>query len=223
VILFLSPDAGDGRSTIVADLALVQRDAGERVAVIEADLRRPVLSRLLDVTDARGLVDVLAGTLTLEQAMQSVARAEVPLGPDGVAPEDSPTATLQPPGGEVSVLVAGGPAANPPALLASVEMRDLLATSADAYDYVLVDAPPPLEVSDVLPLLGVVDGIVIVARAEHTRSTSAERFSQLLRRTPSALVLGVVANSVSTAEIARYGFSSSSHGGQGRRRKLLLR
>ena len=63
MILFLSPDPGDGKSTLVADLALVQRDAGERVVVVEANFRRPVQARLLGLEGARGLAAVLTGRL----------------------------------------------------------------------------------------------------------------------------------------------------------------
>ena len=78
----------------------------------------------------------------------------------------------------------------------------------------LIDAPPPLQVSDVMPLLRMVDGIVIVARVGHTREASAERLAQLLARTSSAPVLGVVANARLTADIKKYGFSSA-YGGSG--------
>jgi capsular polysaccharide biosynthesis protein len=72
VIVCTSADAGDGKSTVVAALALVMRDAGQRVAVIETDFRRPVLTKLLGVSGGPGLADVLAGAHTLDEAMLSV-------------------------------------------------------------------------------------------------------------------------------------------------------
>jgi Mrp family chromosome partitioning ATPase len=80
-------------------------------------------------------------------------------------------------------------------------------SAAEEFDHVLIDAPPPLMVSDAMPLLGVVDGIVLVARVGHTRDASARRLVQLLARHPSASVLGVVANDVTRADMQRYGFS----------------
>jgi Mrp family chromosome partitioning ATPase len=71
-----------------------------------------------------------------------------------------------------------------------------------------VDAPSPLQVSDVMPLLGAVDGIVIVARVDHTRESSAARLMELLQRTPSAPVLGIAANAVRPRDLERYGFAS---------------
>jgi Mrp family chromosome partitioning ATPase/capsular polysaccharide biosynthesis protein len=208
VILCVSADAGDGKSTLVAALALAQSEADERVAVVEADFRRPVQSRLLDVSGQQGLADVLAGRLTVEEAMQEVSlvrpEAGVAAGPGGAGA----TATLVESSGSVSVLVGATTVTNPPALLARSTMTDLPQALAEDHDYVLVDAPPPLQVSDVMPLLAVVDGIVIVARVGHTRATSAQRLVQLLKQTPSAPVLGVAANAVSQADKEKYGLSA---------------
>jgi polysaccharide biosynthesis transport protein len=208
VILFLSTDAGDGKSTIIANLARVQSDSGERVAVIEADFRRPTQARLLDVAAPNGLSEVLSGAVSIGTAMQTVATS-APLGARSEPASGAGVSTVVGPvdTGSVSVLVSGGAVANPPALLAGEGMRDLLRSVSEDYDYVLIDAPPPLEVSDVMPLLSLVDGIVIVARVGHTRRLSAQRLAQLLGRTASAPVLGAVANCVPRKDVERYGFA----------------
>lgn len=209
-ILFVSAAAGDGKSTLVANLALVQRDAGERVAVIEADLRRPIQAKLLDVDGSHGLAEVLAGTLPIGEALQRVESGHPgtdtnPMGSaEGVATVVKSRAMVL-----VSVLVSGGAVANPPALLAGRTMAGLLRSVSDDFDYVLIDTPPPLEVSDVMPLLHMVDGIVIVARVGHTSEMSAHRLAQLLTRASGAPVLGIVANDVPLADIEAYGFSSA--------------
>ncbi len=211
VILFLSPDAGDGRSTLIANLARVQADGGERVAVIEADFRRPTQSRLFDLQGQHGLADVLAGRVPVGQAMQSgqaTPRLDGAVSSGGAAGDGGVSTVVESSGvGTLSVLVGGSAPANPPALLASEEMAQLLHSVAGEYDYVLIDAPPPLEVSDAMALLKLVDGIVIVARIGHTRDVSAERLAQLLGRTASAPLLGAVANGVPRKDIERYGFS----------------
>ena len=109
--------------------------------------------------------------------------------------------------GSLSALVGNGGVANPPALLAGEPMTDLLRSVSSEYDYVLIDVPPPPEVSDAMPLLEQVDGIVIVARIGHTREAAAERLAQILDRTLSAPVLGAVVNCVPRKEVEHYGFS----------------
>jgi len=97
-----------------------------------------------------------------------------------------------------------------------------LRSVAEDFSYVLIDAPPPLAVSDVIPLLHMVDAIVIIARVGHTREASAQRLAQLLKQTTSAPVLGVVANDVASGDIKAYGFSST-YNEQSRHHNLIGR
>lgn len=211
VILFTSPDGGDGKSTLLADLALVQRDAGERVAVVEANFRRPVQAKLLGLDGVHGLADVLTGTLPVQEAMQRVMPIRASAHTDaGTSAAVVATAVRSPTVGSLSLLAGGATVPNPPALLASEAMTSLLRSVAEDFDYVLIDAPSPLEVSDVMPLLNMVDGIVIVARLAHTREISAQRLVQLLAHASRAPLLGLVANCVPRAEARRYGFSAPS-------------
>ncbi len=225
-ILCVSADAGDGKSTLIAALALALGESGERVLVVEADFRRPVQSGLLHLDGSQGLADVLTGALTLEQALQvvSFARSDVGAGAPPLPVPAGGASTVVSSAGSVSVLVGGTKVANPPALLGRPAATELVRSLADHYDHVLIDAPSPLQVSDALPLLAAVDGIVIVARVGHTRETSAQRLLELLRRTPSAPVLGVVANAVSPADIRKYGIQADAgQYGRGLRHTLLGR
>jgi Mrp family chromosome partitioning ATPase len=216
-ILFLSPETGDGKSRLVAGLALVKRDAGERVAVIDADLRRPAQAQLLGVGGAYGLAEVLAGTVSLGEVLRMAPSTPAPLGAEQpVAGVGLATAVRQDATGSIAVLAGEAPVSNPPAVLANRAMPELLRSMAEDFDCVLIDAPSPLEASDAMPLLNVVDGIVLVARAGYTRDVAAERLAQLLARSASAPVLGTVVNDVAAQELERYGISS----GGGRRRGL---
>jgi Mrp family chromosome partitioning ATPase len=111
--------------------------------------------------------------------------------------------------GSLSVLASGAEVANPPALLAGSAMSEALTALSQDFDYLLIDAPSPLEVSDVIPLLPLVSGIVLVARVGHTREASARRLAELLERTTTTPVLGLIANHVRDADIANYGFSTA--------------
>jgi Mrp family chromosome partitioning ATPase len=225
VVLVLSADGADGKSTLIAGLALAQRDAGERVAVVEADFRRPVQAKLFGLGGTQGLAHVIEGGVTADEAMELVSSSQPP---ERATANGSPAAGLstlvqaRPGTGSLSVLLCGGPSANPPALLASRATENLLGTLAEEYDSVLIDVPSPLEVSDAMPLLQLADGIVIVGRVGHTRQASAERLLELLERSPSAPVLGVVANGVAAGELNRLGFSPQ-YGEKGRLRTLLGR
>lgn len=207
IIAFTSPEAGDGKSTLAATLALTLRDAGQRVAVVEADFRRPVLAKLLGLEGAPGLADAVSGRRTVEEAMLRVLPIQPAVGEtDETA--SGVVAAVDSRAGSLFVLTGGGPVANPPALLAQPAMSELLRSLAADFDWVLIDGPSPLEVSDVMPLLGVADGIVLVARMGHTRDVSARRLVQLLEHTSSAPVLGITANCATSADIERYGFAS---------------
>jgi Mrp family chromosome partitioning ATPase len=221
VILCVSADAGDGKSTLVATLALAMSDAGERVAVVDADFRRPAQGRLLGASASAGLADVLTGRLTVAEAIQTVTRAHAEAGVGTSQSNEGTTATMVEDPGTVALLAGTTAVANPPALLARPTMTELPRALAQDYEYVLIDAPSPLQVSDIMPLLSAVDGIMIVARVGHTRENSAQRLVQMLKHTPSAPVLGVVANAVSQADVQKYGLAGQ-HGRQWRH-KLIRR
>jgi polysaccharide biosynthesis transport protein len=212
-IAFLSADPGDGKSTVVADLAIVQRDAGARTLVIDANLRRPMQARLLGGDGSLGLAEVLTQDRPLEDALQRVATARPPVRADLEAPGSAPVAVAERAAeGSLSLLASGQPVANPPAMLGSAAMADLLHTVAQDFDFVLVDTASPLEVSDAMPLLALVNAIVVVARIGHTREMSAPRLAQMLALDSSAQTLGVVANCALPKDIERYGFASSRNG-----------
>lgn len=214
-VLFISADAGDGKSTLLAGLALVQSEAGENVVILESDLRRPVQAELLAIDGSHGLAEVLAGSITVQDATQTVHPTSQADSDGADASEGVATAVEPRLGGSVSVLPSGGTVANPPALLSGRAMPMLLHTMAEEFDYVLIDAPPPLEVSDVLPLLAMVDAIVIVARVGHTGESSARRLVDLLSRAPHAPVLGTIANDASEADMEAFGLSLMDYGAPG--------
>jgi Mrp family chromosome partitioning ATPase/capsular polysaccharide biosynthesis protein len=208
-ILFVSPDAGDGKSTLIANLAMVQRDAGDRVAVVEANLRRPVLGSLLDAVGTSGLTDVLIGAHTVEDAMKPVGTGG-PVGPRHPEDGGAGVATVVESHrlGSLELLGSGPETSNPPALLGSAAMGELLRTLAGDHDSVLVDAPSPLEFSDAMPLMPAVDGIILVARIGYTREASARKLVELLSQVSCAPVLGTVVNCASQRDLERYGFSA---------------
>src|SRR5207249_1830788 len=107
-------------------------DAGVRVAVVDADFRRPAQARIFAIDGARGLAGVLSGAMTLRQAMQPVGVEGAPLAPNGGGALGSDQA-----GGSLVVLPSGGEVDNPSALLGGPVMRSVLRTLAEDFDHVL--------------------------------------------------------------------------------------
>jgi polysaccharide biosynthesis transport protein len=162
------------------------------VLLVEADLRRPTLAQQLDVSSGPGLSDVLIGAAMMSDATQSVA-LDQPLG------EGSGMRTLD-------VLVAGASLPpNPGELIESRAMEVLLERARSSYDLIVIDTPPLTAVSDAFPLLGKVDGVVIVGRVGRNRRDVAERLHQTLAGAGAPL-LGVIANGLKTTR-GSYGYS----------------
>ncbi|MGH9010547.1 MAG: polysaccharide biosynthesis tyrosine autokinase, partial [Acidimicrobiia bacterium] len=151
-LLVASPTPGSGTTAIAANLAVSMAATGKRVALVSADLRSPDLHRYFGMGNDRGLSNVLAGEM---------------------APSD---VVHEPPGLETLQVLAAGPAVGEPTdLLESGPMRVVLEERAEVADFVVVEAPPALEASEALTLAPMVDGIVVVADAQHaTREELAE-------------------------------------------------
>jgi polysaccharide biosynthesis transport protein len=168
----------EGKTSVAWRLAAAAVSMGERVLLVEADLRRPVLARRLQLPEQAGLSDVLGvGASAADLVVQ------VPLDPEA--------------GGErcVEVLLAGRTPPNPADLLESPEMDQLLQTGESIYDLIVVDAPPITAVADAIPLLRKVSGVLVVSRLGLTRRDYVRRLSDQLDNL-GVLVLGVVANGV---------------------------
>jgi succinoglycan biosynthesis transport protein ExoP len=208
VLLVASAQAGEGKSTIARNLALIQREAGCRVALVECDLRRPVQARLLGLAQQPGLSDVLDGRATLDEALQAVpSSVSASVAANGNGNGDG-GALVETPDGELWALTSGSPVENPPALIAGAGLRKVLQELRERFDYVIVDSPPLLVVSDVIGLLPVVDGVVAVMRLGKTDEKAARRFVDSMSRVPSAEILGVVANDVADDELSAAGYTA---------------
>jgi len=173
VVQVTSPSPGEGKTFVAVNLAIAFAQAGERVVVVGADLRRPRLEQLLDVPLTPGLTGVLIGDVTLPQAIQSVAA--VP---------------------NLSVLPAGSPPPNPSELLSGERARRLVDVLGQTYDMVVIDCPPVLPVTDSLVVARMVDTSLLVASAHKTSKRALTRAVELLRQVDAPLA-GTVLNSLS--------------------------
>lgn len=162
---------GEGKTTTAVNLAFVLAEAGHRVVLVEADLRRPRAARYMQLMESVGLSNVLSGAADLDDVLQTTANSKV------------------------SMLAAGPHPPNPSELLGSSHMQHLLEELRSRFDYVVLDAPPLLPVTDAAVLTNLTDGALVVARYGHTKRDQLARAVENLRAI-DARVLGVILNMV---------------------------
>ncbi|HEX8066711.1 MAG TPA: polysaccharide biosynthesis tyrosine autokinase [Thermoleophilaceae bacterium] len=180
-VLITSSSPGDGKSTVAMHLASAGAAAGSRVALIEADLRHPTLARRVGLPPERGLSQLLAGEIgTLRDAAHSVPVA-------GRRRGDPDFRTMD-------VVVSGPIPPNPTDLIESERMHEVMQEASREYDLVVVDTPPTSVVSDAIPLVKQVSGVIVVCRLAKTTRESAYHLRNQLANL-EANTLGVVINS----------------------------
>lgn len=168
-LLVTSPEAGAGKSTVSANLAMVMAEAGHKVILVDADLRRSSLHRLFGLPNKLGLKDLLVGSADLDTVLLSSSNPNLQILTTGVLPS------------------------NPTELLGSERMRVIIRQLAARAAVVVIDSPPLLAVADGALLASQVDGVLLVAARDETTRKRAETAFQLLEKM-GAQVLGVVFN-----------------------------
>ncbi len=197
-ILVTSPQPIEGKSTVVANLAVVLAQAGQRVIVIDTDLRRPILHHFFDKENTWGLTGMLFG--------------EEDRTGDGLLPTEVENLRFVP---------SGPLPPNPSEVLASGRMATFLAGLREQADILLFDSPPLLTVADASILAAHVDGILLVVDAGKTRREALKKAAEALRRV-GAPVLGVVLNRVPVRSEDYY-YYSYYYSDEGERRRVRRR
>lgn len=204
----------EGKSTVIRNLALVYAEAGLRVAVVESDLRRPVLANTFNVQPRPGLTEVLAGTAPLETALKRTGTALTMQAESGPVATTDPDASIGTPApstngsrtkGYANIMSSGPEPPNPPVLLETPRFRALVDALKGTHDLVLFDTPPLLAVSDAIQLVELADATLIVTRLNATTREAARRLGEILDMVPTANLIGVVANDVPPADLATTG------------------
>lgn len=178
-LLLTSTAPDEGKSTIAANLALTLEQTGKKVLLVDCDLRMPMLHKILQVSNFRGLTNFLAEMASLEEVIQNIHNTNL------------------------HFLSAGPIPPNPAELLASEKMAALLKSLRESYDYVLVDAPPVLAVTDAVLISSKVDGVILVSAVNKTRVDRAKEARDQLYRA-NARILGVVLNGVERSRDDHY-------------------
>jgi len=172
VIMVTSARPQEGKTTTSINTAIVLAQKGVRVLLIDADLRRPSIHKALGMGPHSGLSNVLTGSATMEQ-----------------------TITTSPVLPNLFIMPAGTPPPNPAELLASSNMRDLIAELRDLYDHIVIDTPPTLSVTDAVVLSPRADATILVIRSGHTTKQALRRARDILMQV-NAHVAGVLLNAV---------------------------
>lgn len=178
-LLVTSPGSGDGKTTMSANLALTMaRELQQKVVLVEGDVRRPTLAALFGAPANLGLLDVLMGICSLEEAL-----VEVP--------------------GQLFLLPAGVPGLSSTELFTSSMMQRVLSALRGRFSRIIVDAPPAAT-SDTHALARLVDRVLVVVRAGVTPRPALARALGVIG---PQRVLGIVLNDVDDAPEA-YGYAS---------------
>jgi capsular exopolysaccharide synthesis family protein len=185
-VLVTSSLPGEGKTTTATNLAIALAQAGQAVCLIDADLRRPMVSDYLGLERNAGLTTALLGTADVNDLLQ-------PWGEDNLF-----------------VLTSGQVPPNPSELLGSDEMKHLITRLDQAFDTVVVDAPPLLPVTDAAVLSQHVGGVVLVVGSQKLKRQDLEKSLEALDLVEANL-LGVVLNKLPVKGQDAYSYSYHSH------------
>jgi polysaccharide biosynthesis transport protein len=182
-IAVVSAGAGEGKSTTVCNLATVFAQGGQRVLMVDSDLRRPTLHRLMQVANTLGLTNYLLKQNTLEEVIQTTKLPTL----DFMASGKLPSSSL--------------------GVLSSAQMRDLITELKRRYDYVFFDSPPIMGVSDASILASEVDMTLQVIQYRRYPQPMNIRAKQLIEKVGGNLI-GIVLNNINMAQDESYYYYS---------------
>ena len=190
VIQVTSPDPGDGKTTLAANLAVSIADSGKKILLIDADFRRPRLHKIFAVDSDCGFSSVINGEAELPDAIQ-------------------PTCVEN-----LSVMPCGPKPSNPAELLTLPRVKELIDVLRDDFDFVILDTPPVLVVTDPCAVAPRVDGVLMTIRISKNARPDAVRAAGVLA-TLGANVLGIVVNGVGPRVVYGLGrgYSGYRYGG----------
>ncbi len=184
-----SAGPGEGKSTTTANLAIALAETGARVALVDGDLRLPRVAEYLGIEGGAGLTDVLIGRVELDDVLQKWGSHQLFVLPAGAIPP------------------------NPSELLGSHAMDSTLEALSTRFDYVLVDSPPLLLVTDAAVLGRKTRGVIVVAAAGKTRTHEFEGAVRTLD-TAGTPMLGVVVTMLPTKGPDSYGYGRYAYGSE---------
>lgn len=183
-IVVTSSGPSEGKSTTSANLAVVFAKSGQKVLLVDADMRKPTVFKTFQLTNEVGLSTVLSTSTSIDKAAQKTSIENL------------------------SVLTSGPKPPNPSELLGSMRMDQVIKEARNLYDIVIFDMPPIVAVTDAQIMASKVDGTLLVVRENVTKKESVTKARELLQLV-NARVLGVVYNGAEQSKDQGYYYYSS--------------
>ena len=174
-----SGQAGEGKSITLLNLAISIAQTGKKVLLIDADLRRPAVARLLVEKASPGLSEILVGEAKADDAIRV-----------GIYPN-------------LDILFSGEIPPNPSEILSGESMQMLIEDCAEKYDYILVDTPPVNVVTDACVVANLLDGVLLLVRQGRSKKDGVRQAINNLQLT-GANILGYILNGVAAEDGAYY-------------------
>lgn len=180
-IMLTSSGPGEGKSTTCSNLAVVMAESGANTILVDCDQRKPRLHKMFFVSNDKGLSDVLVGRVGFEEAVKQTEIKNLKLLTSGTMPP------------------------NPSELMASKKMEDFLEGLKNKFDYIIIDTPPVIAVTDAQLLSRYADGCILVVASSQVEKEAAVKAKELLLKV-NANILGVVLNKIEIREKGYYGY-----------------
>jgi succinoglycan biosynthesis transport protein ExoP len=187
-LVVVSAGAGEGKSTTALNLATVFAQAGQRVLLVDSDLRRPTLHKSLKVSNSVGLTNYLLKQNTLEEVIQRTSIPTLDLMASGKLPSSSMN------------------------ILGSAAMKDMVAELKQRYDFVFFDSPPIMGVSDAAILASEIDMVIQVIQYRRYPQPMNIRAKQMIEKVGGTLV-GIVLNNINMSQDESYYYYSGYYHG----------
>lgn len=179
-LLLTSAGPEEGKTTNAINLAIVMAQAGERMLLLDADLRQPRIAKIFNIKAEHGLSEVLAGKEDLDTIIHKTG--------------------IQ----NLDVISCGSIPPNPSELLSLKKVDELIEELGTKYDRIIIDSPPVLAVTDAVVLSGKVDGTIVVVKAGETHRNAVFQVREIMKSVKSSDLIGVILNMVETEKTGGY-------------------